>query len=91
MGKNSARAESARADWPNRSGGLVFSAFLCFAILDLILALVFPSFVMPNYNFLSGALPLETPPGALPLGTPRAVSAARPHFLFVAPYSEFGP
>ena len=79
----SARTKSARADVPNRSDGFVnFSGFLCFAALDLILALVFPTFVISKYNFLSGALPL---------GTPRAVSAARPHFLIVAPYSQFGP
>ena len=88
----SARTKSARADVPNRSDGIfIFSGFLCFAALDLILALVFPTFMISKYNFLSGALPLETPPGALPLGTPRAVSAARPHFLIVAPYSQFGP
>ena len=88
MLKNSARAESARADLPNRPGGFVkFSAFLRFGALDFILALVFPIFVTLNLKFLSGALPLETPPGALPLGTPRAVSAAQPHFLFETPYS----
>ena len=65
-----------------RFGGWVFLSFLCFVALDLILALVFPTFVISKYKFLSGALPLETP---------RAVSAARPHFLIVAPYSQFGP
>ena len=52
---------------PIRSGGWVFLFFLCFAALDLILALVFPTFVISKYKFLSGALPLETPPAAQPI------------------------
>ena len=75
-------------------GRMGFCPFLWFSSVlspGLGSGLDFPTFLILNCKFLSGALPLETPPGALPLGTPRAVSADRPHFLIVAPYTQIGP
>ena len=82
LGKWSLGAQSKFARRQIRSDGWFFLFFSLFCCTGLDSGLGFPPFVISKYKFLSGALPL---------GTPRAISAARPHFLIVAPYSQFGP
>ena len=91
----SARTKSARADWPNRSGGFVQLFWFC-SVFDpgLGSGLGFPTLVILNCKFSSGALPLETPPmGAATWNPASCFGSSTPFSVRSALYSiwSLGP